>query len=92
MQRYVNSGWIKDGSYLSVKNITLGYTIPFRSTAVFKNLRVYGSIQNAFVFTNYSGGNPEVSLDADKDSKQIGLDENSYPVPRTFSFGLRAVF
>lgn len=92
MQRYVNSGWIKNGSYLSVKNITLGYTIPFRSTAVFKNLRVYGSVQNAFVFTNYSGGNPEVSLDANTDSRQIGVDENSYPVARTFSMGLRAVF
>jgi TonB-linked SusC/RagA family outer membrane protein len=92
MQRYVNSGWIKNGSYLSVKNITLGYTIPFRNNPVFKNLRVYGSVQNAFVFTNYSGGNPEVSLDADTDSKQIGVDENSYPVPRTFSLGLRAVF
>jgi hypothetical protein len=92
MQRYVNSGWIKDGSFLSVKNITLGYTIPFRNNPVFKNLRVYGSVQNAFVFTNYSGGNPEVSLDADTDSRQIGVDENSYPVARTFSVGLRAFF
>lgn len=89
--RSVNSQWLEDGSYLSVKNITLGYTIGLGNNAVLKGLRVYGSVQNAFIFTGYSGINPEISLDG-LNGTSIGIDENAYPVPRTFAVGISATF
>jgi hypothetical protein len=89
--RSVNSQWLEDGSYLAVKNITLGYTIGLPASPVIKGLRVYGSVQNAFIFTGYSGINPEISLDG-LNGTSIGIDENAYPVPRTFAVGISATF
>jgi TonB-linked SusC/RagA family outer membrane protein len=89
--RYVNSQWVEDGSYLAVKNITLGYTLPLKNNMALKNLRVFGSIQHALIWTKYTGINPEVSLNG-LNGTSIGIDENSYPVPRVFAIGLSASF
>lgn len=59
------STWhIEDGSYLRVKNITLGYTLPEKwlDGAGISRARVYFSTQNPFTFTKYSGYNPEVNM------------------------------
>jgi hypothetical protein len=82
---------VEDGSYLSVKNITLGYALPLKGNAALKNLRVFGSIQHALILTNYSGINPEISLNG-LYGTGIGIDENAYPVPRVFAIGLSASF
>lgn len=95
-----NSRMIKDGSYLSVNNITLGYTFPLSEASFFKSVYLYSSIQNAFVLTNYPGMNPEVNTQingATGDNQSSignvpGVDENSYPIPRTTSFGLTVRF
>lgn len=90
--RAAQSLFVEDGSHLTVKNITLGYNCPVRGLLM-KNLRLYASVQQAFVLTNYSGLNPEVSLEGEASSgKGIGIDEWAYPIPRTFSFGLTATF
>ncbi|WP_245843526.1 SusC/RagA family TonB-linked outer membrane protein [Niastella vici] len=89
--RSVNSQWVEDGSYLAVKNITLGYTMPLKNNLALKNLRVFGSIQHALIWTKYTGINPEVSLNG-LNGTSIGIDENSYPVPRVFAIGLSASF
>jgi TonB-linked SusC/RagA family outer membrane protein len=89
--RSVNTQWVEDGSYLAVKNITLGYTLPLKNNLAIKNVRVFGSIQHALIFTNYSGINPEVSLNG-LNGTSIGIDENAYPVPRVFAIGLSASF
>ncbi|HEX6430527.1 MAG TPA: SusC/RagA family TonB-linked outer membrane protein, partial [Niastella sp.] len=89
--RSVNSQWVEDGSYLSVKNITLGYTLPLKGNAAIKNLRVFGSIQHALILTKYSGINPEISLNG-LNGTGIGIDENAYPVPRVFAIGLSTSF
>jgi TonB-linked SusC/RagA family outer membrane protein len=89
--RFVNTQWVEDGSYLSVKNITLGYTMPLKGNAALKNLRVFGSIQHALILTKYSGINPEISLNG-LYGTGIGIDENAYPVPRVFAIGLSASF
>jgi len=89
--RSVNSQWVEDGSYLSVKNITLGYTLPLKGNLALKNLRVYGSVQHALILTKYSGINPEISLNG-LNGTGIGIDENAYPVPRVFAIGLNASF
>jgi len=88
--REVNTQWIENGSYFAIKNISLGYTIPFKNNIAFKSLRVYASVQQAFVFTGYSGMNPEINLTGQDPTQGIGIDENAYPIPRTFSLGVSA--
>ncbi len=90
--RQVNSQWIENGSYLSAKNISLGYTIPLKDKLLLKSLRVYASVQQAFVITGYTGFNPEISLNGTDATQGIGVDENAYPVPRTFSIGISTTF
>ncbi len=87
--------FVQDGSYLTIKNITLGYTVPFANNKTFRSLRPYASVQQAFVFTKYDGVNPEVSNDYNGNSTSSllqGLDFSSYPVPRTFTLGLNVNF
>lgn len=84
--RYVN-----DGSYLAIKNITLGYTVPARYLKFVNGLRIYASVQQAYVFTKYKYGNPEVGIDFNGNapaSTAQGIDFSAYPVPRTFTFGI----
>jgi hypothetical protein len=88
--REVNTQWVENGSYFAIKNISLGYTIPFKNNIAFKSLRVYASVQQAFVFTGYSGMNPEINLTGQDATQGIGIDENAYPIPRTFSLGISA--
>jgi len=95
-----NSRMIQDGSYLSMNNITLGYNIPMKDNSFFKSLYVYGSMQNAFFITSYPGPNPEVNTQENGPTggpqssigNVPGVDENSYPVPRTTSIGISARF
>jgi len=84
--RYANSRWIENGSYLTIKNIALGYAIPAFSK-VFSRARVYLSCQQAAVFTNYSGMNPETSVNGLNGLRE-GVDAGAYPVPRTFAIGV----
>lgn len=91
--RSVNTQWVENGTYLTAKNIALGYTFNLKNALLLKNLRVYGSVQQAFIITGYSGGgNPEIGLSGSDALNGIGVDENAYPVPRTFSFGINATF
>lgn len=77
--------FIEDGSYLRLKNITLGYTLPQSITkrAGISGLRLYISAQNLFTLTKYSGFDPEVSG---------GVDNSNYPLTRTISLGLDIKF
>ena len=83
---WFNSRFIHDGSFLTIKNITLGYNFPLRKTGIISELRLYASIQQVYTFTNYNGNNPEVSNY--ESVLQLGDDYSSYPVPRTYSFGI----
>lgn len=87
-----HSEHIKDGSYLSFKNITLGYTVPFKENSSVRRLRVYGSVQNAFILTSYDGPNPEVNTASSSSGSTPGVDQNSYPIPRTISLGVNLSF
>jgi len=81
----VSDRYVEDGSFIKIKNIQMGYTIPARSKNTwFSSFRVYGQVRNAFVFTKYTGFDPEIAggiLDT-------GVDRGSYPQPRTFTLGL----
>lgn len=89
--RNANTTWVTDGSFLTIKNITLGYNLPLRNKQTFKNIRLYSSVQQALVFTKYQGSNPEVNTGGENPLAQ-GLDQGAYPVPRTFTFGVNVGF
>ena len=94
LHRFNNSHQIFDGSYLTLKNITLGYTIPISSGLlgkVFKSARVYVSSQNTFILTSYPGMNPEASSYG-LNGLNEGRDETRYPVPRVFTMGANINF
>lgn len=92
MGRQVNSQWVENGSYLTAKNISLGYRFNLKDKFMLRGLRVYASVQQAFVLTKYSGMNPEINFAGLDPTLGIGVDENAYPIPRTFSIGLSASF
>jgi TonB-linked SusC/RagA family outer membrane protein len=91
LYRLVNSTWVFSGDYLAVKNIALGYTFNKKLLHAIRDLRVYASVQNAFMFTKYPGQNPEVN-DTKDNQTQAGLDNGSYPIPRVFMLGANVNF
>jgi hypothetical protein len=91
LYRTINSTWVFSGDYLAVKNITLGYTFGREWLHAIKGIRVYGSVQNAFMFTKYPGQNPEVNDNKDA-ATTAGTDNGSYPVPRVFMVGANVSF
>ena len=93
---WVNSRFVADASFFNVRNITLGYTLEGLDR-FFKSARIYGSIQNVYIFTKYWGGpNPEISGEGDGDGDggnlSQGVDFSGYPVPRIFSLGVNLNF
>ena len=80
-----------NGSYLAVKNITFGYTLPIRGTTALKSLRIFASLQNAFIFSNYEGMNPEVGI-AGLNGLNQGRDFTAYPISQVYSIGVNAKF
>ena len=84
------STWhLEDGSYLRLQNVSLGYTLPKKWTNRFyvEKLRLYVSGQNLATFTKYSGYNPEVNARPDN-ALTPGEDYGTYPLARTFMFGI----
>ncbi len=87
------STWhIEDGSYLRIKNITLGYTLPEKwlKNIGLSRARMYLSTQNPFTFTKYSGYNPEVNMKGT--SLTPGIDYGTYPLAKSFVFGVNVTF
>ncbi len=93
---WMNSRFIQDASYLTIRNVTLGYTFGALGK-LFRTARLYASVQQVFVFTKYWGGpNPETSAQGnglgDGGNLSQGIDLSNYPVPRTYSLGLNLNF
>ena len=74
--------YVEDGSYLRIKNITLGYTLPalLIKKAQLSTARFYITAQNLFTLTKYSGFDPEIGTS--------GIDNSVYPVTKTISIGV----
>lgn len=81
----VSDRYVEDGSFIKIKNLQLGYTFPASVTKkVFKGLRIYAQVKNAFTFTKYTGFDPEIAggiLDT-------GIDRGAYPQARTYAVGI----
>lgn len=89
----MSSRFVEDGSYLRIKNISLGYTFPQKWTRKWhiENLRLYMNVQNAFTFTNYKGYDPEVGA-YNYNVLLRGVDYARYPSQRIYTFGLNLSF
>ena len=84
----ISDRFIEDGSYLRLKNIQLAYSFPVQSLKLDKiqSLQVYISGQDLLTLTNYSGWDPEVN------SSGFGIDNKSYPMSKSITFGVRVRF
>ena len=80
--------FVESGNYVSLKNATLGYTLPVSWTkkATLKGVRLYASGQNLFFITKYKGYTPELGYT--NGNLQRGVDVAQYPSIRTITFGL----
>lgn len=81
--------WLEDASFVKLKNISLTYNIPKKITKV-ADIQLSVSAQNLFTLTKYTGMDPEVYSESDYGFN--GVDMGSYPVPRTFTFGMKLNF
>ena len=87
----LSTRYIEDGSYIRLKNITLGYTFPKKVLQKINvdNIRLYMNIQNIYTLTRYKGYDPEVGASTqDSSGLTFGVDNGRYPSPMTCSFGL----
>jgi TonB-linked SusC/RagA family outer membrane protein len=94
--------WVENGSFVKLKNLTVGYTLPNALLNRFSisKLRVYLSSQNLFFITKYSGLDPEIGMQGGSSGgtnmppnpTQYGLDNGVYPSSRFFTLGLNLTF
>lgn len=90
--RLPNTFAVDDADYLWVKNITLGYNLNGRLIDnIFQNARIYTSVQNPFLFTEYDNGNPEINRSGDT-ALVRNVNTGSFPISRTFTLGLNVTF
>lgn len=82
--------YVYDGSYLRLKNIQLGYTLPQHLTkkVFISSLRLYVAAENLFTFTKYHGFDPEIS----SGGTSLGIDYGVYPQARTWTIGANLSF
>lgn len=79
----LDSRYIEDASFLKLRNITLGYTIPIQTKSSSANIRFFASARNLFTITKYKGYDPEVSS---------GIDLGIYPSSKSFMMGASITF
>lgn len=89
----VTSLFVEDGSFLRIRNITLGYNLSQSALQKLKlsSARLSFTVQNAYTFTKYEGYNPEVSAQGGS-TLVPGVDAGGYPLARSFMFGLNVGF
>jgi len=85
--------WVEDGSFLKLKNVSVGYTLPTTMLSKYSisRLRIYVSAQNLFVITKYTGLDPEIGMIGGS-ATQNGIDAGTYPSSKFFTFGLNVTF
>jgi hypothetical protein len=88
-----SSVWIEDGSFLKLKNLSIGYTLPtsLLNRYAISRIRLYVSSQNLFTITKYTGLDPEIGIH-NGNATQNGVDNGTYPSSRYFTFGVNVTF
>lgn len=89
-----SSRYLSDASYVRLKNLSLGYSLPKSvvDNIGFTSLRVYINGSNLLTSTDYIGWDPEVNADASATNTSLGNDFYSAPQPKTYTVGIRAGF
>ena len=84
--------YVHDASFLRLSNITIGYSFKelMKDIKFVNDVKLYGSLKNAYTFTSYNGMDPEVGYGPTPWSS--GVDLGLYPSARTFLIGLTATF
>jgi TonB-linked SusC/RagA family outer membrane protein len=82
--------YVEDGSFLKIKDLQLGYTLPLRSIQKLKldRVRLYAQVKNAWVFTKYSGFDPEIAGGI----FETGVDRGAFPQARSYAIGVDLKF
>jgi TonB-linked SusC/RagA family outer membrane protein len=91
----LNSTWVYDASFLRLRNVTLGYNLPaaLLSKVKLSTCRLYVSGQNLFTLSSYINYNPETSnLENGESPSVAGVDYGTYPLARTYTFGVNIGF
>ncbi|MBC8151419.1 MAG: SusC/RagA family TonB-linked outer membrane protein, partial [Bacteroidetes bacterium] len=91
----VSDIYVEDGSFLRLRNLQIGYTLPAAliRKITLSRVRVYASGQNLLTFTKYTGLDPEIGQVGDANSPTVrGIDVGNYPTSRFFTLGLSAQF
>ena len=90
-----SSRFLEDGSYLRLKNLQFGYTIPNTKKIKIQSIRAYVAATNLLTFTKYSGLDPEMTVStnsASEGDRANGIDWGTYPTAITYTFGLNITF
>ena len=95
--RRPSTRFVEDGSYVRLKNISLGYSLPedILEKMKIQRFRIYVSAQNIWTLTDYTGFDPEVGYGQTNDTdsnRNAGLDYASYPNAKSFTVGLNVGF
>ncbi len=90
---FISDRFVEDGSYARIQNVNVSYNLPVSliKRAKLNRLKVYGSVQNLYTFTKYSGYDPEVGA-FNQNSLQMNVENGRYPIPRTVTVGVNAEF
>jgi len=94
--------YVENGSYLRLRNLSVGYTLPWRASASFApKIRIYFTAQNLFTITKYTGLDPEIGIPQGTDPTTgasvrnvtaSGIDVGTYPSSRYYTLGLNLTF
>jgi TonB-linked SusC/RagA family outer membrane protein len=95
--------YVENGSYLRLRNLTIGYTVPLKTSGSDLKIRVYATGQNLFTITKYTGLDPEIGLPQGSDVNNMtntqfrsvtgaGVDVGTYPSSRYYVIGLNVTF
>ncbi len=88
-QKPASDFWLEDGTYLRVRTLSIGYTVPGTEKLGIEKFRVYLNSLNPFTFTEYNGYDPEVGGNG---LTNRGIDFGNYPVSRQFLMGMQLSF
>ena len=85
----MSNRWLEDASFLRIANLSLSYTFPERwmKKIHFTSLKLYANIQNVWIFTAYSGYDPEIGA-YNQQAGKLNIDTGRYPSPRVYTFGI----
>src|SRR5690606_36777782 len=88
-----HSLFVQKTDYLWIRNITVSYTINKPVAGVLNNLRIYGNLQNPFLFTGYEGTPEGTNLNREDPGALVpGIDYSAYPVSSIYTLGLNFNF